>query len=125
MDAPVAAWQEQEKIHLEWLTACPQSIAAHVAEAEFFIQYGWYARGTAFSNEVSEEALRLQKERFALARSVLEKAAVLPNRSPAYGAKLMDLALAQEWTKPEFTVIFEQAKAQEPLYSEHDLAQAR
>ncbi len=125
MDAPEAAWLEQEKGHREWITAYPESIAAHVAQAEFLIQYGWLARGTAFINEVSEEALRLQKERFAMARTVLEKAAALPKRSPAYGAKLMDLALAQEWTKPEFAVIFEEAKALEPQYIKHDLAQAR
>lgn len=118
-------WQDHEKILTEWTKQFPESITAHVAKGNFLTQYAWHARGTSYLNEVSPEALLLMNERFKQARTVLDHAKSLPVKCPGLWASLMNLAPGQSWPKPEFAKVFEEAKAIEPQYFEHDLAQAR
>lgn len=118
-------WQDHEKILTDWLKQFPQSITAHVAQGDFLTQYAWQARGTGYLNEVPPEALQLMDERFKQARTLLDHAGTLPTKCPGLWASLMNLAPGQSWTKAEFAKVFEEAKAIEPQYFEHDLAQAR
>ncbi len=123
--AAETVWQDHEKIHAGWIQQRPQSVTAHVAHGNFLTQFAWHARGTAYLNEVSPEVLHLMDERFKQARANLIHAQTLPTKCPGAWLALMNLAPGQAWTKAEFTKIFEEAKAIEPQYFEHDLAQAR
>jgi hypothetical protein len=124
-DDPESTWALHEQIHKEWREKFPDSITARVAHADFLVKYGWQARGKGYSNEVTEEAWRLLADRLASARTVLEAAKNLPEKCPVLWQVLMEVAIGQSWSKQEFTEMFEDAKATEPQYYPHDLAQAR
>jgi hypothetical protein len=124
-DAPESTWKLHEEIHREWREKFPKSITARVAHADFLVKYGWHARGRGYTNEVTEEAWALLAKRLAEARSILEEAKSLPVKCPVLWQVLMEVAIGQSWSKPEFFQLFEEAKAIEPQYYPHDFVQAR
>jgi hypothetical protein len=124
-DDPESTWAILEQIHQEWREKFPDSITARVAHADFLVKYGWQARGTGYSNEVTEEAWRLLANRLASARKILEEAKSLPVKCPVLWQVLMEVAIGQSWSKQDFAKMFEEAKATELLYFPHDFVQAR
>ena len=66
-------WDAQLE-HLQlWRRMQPDSGAAALMEATFWISYAWYARGTAYAANVPPDALKVARERMAKARTVLEE----------------------------------------------------
>ena len=122
---PESTWQLRQKIHREWREKFPDSVTARVAHADFLVKYGWHARGTGYSNEVTEEAWALLAKRLAEARTILEAAKNLPVKCPVLWEVLMEVAIGQSWSKAEFAKLFEEAKAIEPRYYPQDFVQAR
>jgi hypothetical protein len=122
---PQSTWQLHQKIHREWREKFPNSVTARVAHADFLVKYGWHARGTGYSNEVTEEAWALLAKRLAEARTILEGAKNLPVKCPVLWEVLMEVAIGQSWSKAEFAKLFEEAKAIEPRYYPQDFVQAR
>ncbi len=124
-DEPESMWQLHEQIHQDWEKKFPDSITARVGHADFLTSYAWNARGTGYSNEVTEEGWRLFHERIEAARITLDKAKKLPKKCPVWWQVQMKVALGQSWSKADFAKLFEEAKAFEPQYFPYDLAQAK
>jgi len=124
-DEPESMWQLHAKIHQDWERKFPDSVTARIAHADFLTSYAWHARGTGYANEVTEEGWRLFHERLASARTILDQSKDLPVKCPVWWQVSMKVALGQSWSKAEFAKLFEEAKAFEPAYHLHDLAQAK
>ena len=118
-------WQLHEQIHQGWEKKFPDSITARVAHADFLTSYAWHARGTGYSNEVTEDGWRLFRERLAAARTTLDQSKDLPIKCPAWWQVQMKVALGQSWNKAEFAKLFEEAKTVEPQFFRYDFAQAK
>jgi len=73
-----------------WLIAKPDSIAAHVAMAQLWINYGWKARGCSYIAGVTEEGQRLYVERLTKAGSYLK--GITPTADPHIYIELDELA---------------------------------
>ena len=112
---------EQEWIthlpHLQkWVAAYPKSITARVALGSAYTEYAWSARGSGYSDTVSEEGWRLYRERLVMARKTLEDARQLPEKCPHWYAAMETIAMGQAWEREDFEKVFEEAIAFEPQY---------
>lgn len=99
-----------------WETARPESAAARIARAETYINYADKARGTGYANTVSENGWKLDRERIAVAASILADAAKLKEKCPYWYETMQQVALAQGWDKAQARKLFDQAIAFEPTY---------
>src|SRR5262249_29726166 len=77
----------------KWVADCPKSITAHVALASAYKEYAWSARGTGFSDTVTEEGWHLYHERLMRARKILDDARQLPEQCPHWYATMETIAM--------------------------------
>src|SRR5437868_13509760 len=63
-------WQRHLPLLHKWLELQPQSVTVRVALGEFFVNYGWHARGDGYSYKVTEEGWRQLGTRLAEAERV-------------------------------------------------------
>jgi len=73
-DATDNGWESHLNNLRKWLSHSPDSITAHVALADALLNYAWEARGTGYSNTVTQEGRRLFNERMAMAGEVINDA---------------------------------------------------
>ncbi len=98
-----------------WVTARPNSVTARVALASAYLGYAGDARGTGYSNTVSESGWKLFGQRTAEARRILNEASNLP-RCPEWYLAMMLVAEDQDWDAAEKRALFEEAFKFEPGY---------
>ncbi|MGD1082714.1 MAG: hypothetical protein ABR881_30740 [Candidatus Sulfotelmatobacter sp.] len=114
------ATQKDWKGHIgrlkQWMSARPQSITAHIALAESYVNYGWEARGHGYVDTVSENGWKLFKERSAQGRQILKHASDLPQKCPEWYVAMQDVALAQGWDPSAKQALLEQAIKFDPDY---------
>ena len=65
-------WQEQRKKLEEWLSEIPDSLTARIVLSDWYVSYGWKARGSGEADTVTPEGWRLLRERVAEAERVLK-----------------------------------------------------
>jgi hypothetical protein len=123
-DEPESMWQLHASIHEHWDAAKPRSSTAHVAHADFLVDYAWHARGTGFSDTVTKEGWRLFSERLAKAKELLDKSAEFEPKCPMWWRVHMTVALGQGWSWDDFEKLFQEAKAFEPEFWSYDIAKA-
>jgi hypothetical protein len=99
-----------------WVAAKPNSVTARVALASALRDYAWKARGTGWSDSVTESGAALMSERLAEAWKVLEEAKKLPTKCPVWWETAQMVALAQGWDKKRYFALFNEATALEPSY---------
>jgi hypothetical protein len=99
-----------------WGSARPESVTAQVAFAEAYIEYAFKARGSGYSNSVSEGGWKVFQERVALAASALTQAGKLKEKCPHWYDVMQQVALVQGWDKPQARKLFEEAIVFEPTY---------
>jgi hypothetical protein len=108
------AFNPKRQLLEQWLSAKPQSLSAHIALAQLWLNYAWTSRGDGFADKVSTEQWR------ALA-SGLEKAAsyckTLNDRSDPHAYfVLMDIARGQENPRPVLDELYAAAIQLYPTY---------
>jgi hypothetical protein len=123
-EEPESMWQLHDQIHRDWISAFPQSVTARVAYADFFISYGWQARGSGFADEVKPEAWRLFGERIAAGGRTLAEARQLPEKDPIWWNITLRLARSQGWSKSDYERAVDEAKSFEPHYWGYDVSRA-
>ncbi len=123
-DEPESMWQEHDRIHQEWITAKPLSITARVAYADFLTSYAWQARGSEYSDKVTEKGWALFGERLASARKTLEVAQTFPEKDPMSWRVTLTLALGEGWPKPDYDALVKAATEFEPTFWGYDTARA-
>lgn len=116
---PLHPTEEDWKTHMallqRWMSAKPESITAHIALAESYVNYGADARGHGFADTVSESGWKLLAERTAKAKQILDEASALPAKDPEWYFAMQTVALGN-WEPAARQTLFEQAVKFEPGY---------
>ena len=107
-------WQQHIDKLKQWTIVSPHSVTAHIALAQAYLSYGWKARGSGFATTVSEEGWQQFGGRADLAASELKLAAQSHEKCPYWYLAMMQLALAQGWSKSTTTTLVEQSISFEP-----------
>ena len=115
-----AATEAEWKIHMDgvkvWASVRPESVTAQLALAESYVNYAWFARGSGYSDSVTDEGWKLFQDRVETAQSILLKAARLKEKCPFWYEVMQHVALAQGWDKSLARELMEQAVQFEPDY---------
>jgi hypothetical protein len=109
-------WQSHLEHVQKWMAARPQSITARVALATVYVDYAWAARGTGWSDGVTDNGWRLMRQRLSLAKSILDQASALPAKCPQWYSVMQDVALGQGWDQAQATELLRKAVTFAPDY---------
>jgi hypothetical protein len=116
MHATEEDWSKLLKRLQQWVTARPKSVTARVALASAYLDYANIARGTGYSDTVSESGWKLFGERTAEAKRILDEAAALPTKCPEWYVAMQRVSVNQSWDVTQARVLFENATKFEPEY---------
>ncbi len=111
-----AAWQAHLAKQQRWTTAYPQSITARVAMAETYHGWAWAARGTGYSDTVSDDGWKQMRDREEMARQTLVEASALKAKDPHWYEAMQHVAMGQGWDKAKLRALLDAAMAFEPTY---------
>jgi hypothetical protein len=111
-----AEWSAHIEDLKKWIAAYPESASARIALAEAYLSYAWFARGSGYSNTVSDSSWELFGQRIALAKATLLEAAHLKEKCPYWYEAMQIVALAEGWDKKQVRELFDQATAFDPAY---------
>ena len=117
-------WKQHLKLIESWKESNPDSVTAPIALAESYTQYGWAARGTGYSDDVSNSGWKLFGERAAKAKKILDELAVTGVRDPNWYLTMQLVAQAQGWSKEQTEELLEKAAKFEPGYQYYHRTQA-
>jgi hypothetical protein len=109
-------WATHLKTLNRWVSTRPESITARVVLAEAYTEYAWNARGTGFSDTVSQSGWKLFEQRIDKAKEILEQASKLKSKCPQWYVVMQTVALAEGWNRSKATALLDQAVAFEPDY---------
>ncbi len=109
-------WQTLLASIKKWVTAYPDSATARVALAGTYINYAWAARGTGYSDTVSESSWILFRQLVELGKSTLLDAARLNEKCPYWYDVMQVVALSQGWEEQQARELLNAATAFEPTY---------
>jgi len=87
-----------ERIRI-WRTNAPRSRHAPLAEALYWKNYAWAARGTGFADMVSDKGWQLFRERVARARKILDESKSNTGDNPLWHS--LDISLARDEGRPD------------------------
>src|SRR5260370_40591433 len=117
MPMPGRSTEEDWLTHLQllerWSEQKPESITVPIALAKSYESYGWHARGSGYSDTVSESGRRLFGERLAKAKTILDHAS---NKCPEWYVAMQEVAQGQGWEIDQLNALLERAAAFEPNY---------
>jgi hypothetical protein len=115
---PGHATEQDRRNHLrrlnQWVAARPKSITARVALAESYVSYAWDARGTGYSDTISDSGVKLFHHRLEKAKVILDSASALHNKCPEWYVAMQQVAQGLSWDLPRTTALFEKAAFFEP-----------
>ncbi len=100
----------------KWVAAYPNSATARITLAESYVNRGWAARGSGYSNTVSDSGWNLLREQTELAKSTLLDAARLEEKCPFWYESMQVIARDEGWPKQDMRTLFDEAVAFEPTY---------
>jgi hypothetical protein len=118
-------WQVRRARLDEWLKHNPASVTARISKAAYPVKYGWFARGSGYSNTVSPEAWKLYRERVEEGRRLLEALDAPLREDAGWYDIMLDVALAQGWPHAQFDALFEKAVAKYPDYMPFHFSRAQ
>ena len=111
-----ADWQNHLALIQRWTTTRPRSITAQVALAEAYLGYAWAARGTGYTNTVTDQGWQLFGERAKKAADILKDSATLTPMCPHWYELMQQVAQALGANKDQQRAVFEKAVEFEPLF---------
>ena len=109
-------WTNRIEILKQWKIAMPESITARVALAQAYAGHGWFARGSGYANEVTQQDFETLHERLAMARRELEAARSINVQCPRWYREMLMIAMAESWSHEEFDELYNAAIKAEPNY---------
>jgi len=109
-------WDDHFATIKKWISAFPDSATARIALADSYVNYAWAARGSGYSDTVSESGWNLFGKRVELGKSTLLGAARLKEKCPYWYEAMQKVALAQGWQKQQARELLDEAAAFEPTY---------
>jgi hypothetical protein len=115
-NASESEWRAHLARLSEWKDLMPNSITARIALAKAWVSYGWEARGSETIDKISEDSLQLFQSRVNKGLAELLEAKKLGNRCPQWYEAMLDVGLAQGWSRGKYDQIFEEGFHLEPTY---------
>ena len=115
-NAAPSEWESHFARLDEWKRAMPDSITARVAMASSWVTYAWEVRGTDLANTVSDENVRIFRERIDKAKDELEKSKSLEKKCPEWYSTMLSVAQAEGWSHAKYDEVFEEGFNLEPTY---------
>ncbi len=117
----VLFWQpnDRDAVHeivRDWRARNPRSAAAAIAEARYWSDYGWSARGDGPASSVAPEGWRLLSERLENAQKVLTDSKPYASESPLWGRVQIEVGLGLNWSKAELLRVFQESAARQPYF---------
>jgi hypothetical protein len=109
-------WKLREERLKEWRDRYPKSVTARVALATYPMQYGWFLRGGGYANTVSPEAWSRFGSLVEAARKALDDLDAETKKDPGWFDAMLNVALAQQWSRDRFEALYAQAVRQNPDY---------
>jgi len=117
-------WERHDTIYQAWLDAKPDSVSAHIAYAQYYVNYAWHARGTGYADTVTAEGWRLMKQRLEKAFRLLGEARLLKEKDPFWGSVALTVALGQGWSEQVYADLMKDLHENHPGYWGYDVARA-
>jgi hypothetical protein len=109
-------WQTHLATVKKWVAASPQSATARISLASAYLNYAYAARGSGYSNSVSDSGWQRFYKRTAWAKSTLLEAAQLQEKCPYWYEAMQQVAVDEGWDKQDARALVDQAAAFEPTY---------
>ncbi|HTS38454.1 MAG TPA: hypothetical protein VMH04_22460 [Candidatus Solibacter sp.] len=109
-------WKAHMKLIENWKDSYPKSVTAPIALAESYVSYGWAARGTGYSDDVSQSGWKLFGQRAAKAKQILNDAAVGGVKCPDWYIAMQLVSRAEGWPLEQARDLFLKAAKFEPGY---------
>lgn len=122
--APDSTWKVALAKFDEWKKQYPQSVTPYVAKADALANYAWRARGSGWSNTVSQDGWKKFEERLVLAQKEIDEGAKLEQKCPKLGHIAQRVALGQSMERDQYDKIVSQQIADFPRYTPTYLAQS-
>jgi hypothetical protein len=110
------SWQAHLAKVEKWKQKSPDSITARIVLAESYTAYGWFARGTGFSDTVTDKDRNKLHERLELAYNELLEAKRVKDKCPEWYEAMLFLAMAQDWDADDYDRLLEEAIRFQPDY---------
>jgi len=108
-----ATWKQRVDLLRDWVKARPDSAPARIALGRLLISYGWKARGTGYSDTVSEESWKLFSARLGECKDTL----MACKSRPAEWYTAMQLcALGLDWDATEYNKLVDEGLKKYPTY---------
>ncbi len=115
-DSSNSDWETHILAVKKWVAAYPSSATARIALAQSYLNHGWAARGSGYSNTVPESGWNLLSQGAELAKSTLLDAARLEEKCPYWYESMLVVARIEAWPKRDARALFDAAVAFEPTY---------
>jgi len=115
-DSPNPDWVTRRAKISEWITARPESATARIALANLFNNLAWAARGSGYSNTVSQAGWNMFAQRIQMAKKALLDAAQLKEKCPYWYEVAQNISVAEARDKAEAREVLDHAAAFEPTY---------
>lgn len=109
-----ADWNAEFALLKQWIARKPQSTTARIALAQAYLGYGSKARGSGYADTVTDEGWESYGSRTAQALSTLKEAATLPDKCPYWYEAMMQVAVAQGWSKSRTKALVDESMSFEP-----------
>ena len=98
-------WRNHLRRLNQWVAARPNSITAQVALAKSYVNYAWDARGTGYSDTISDSGVKLFHQRLEKAKVILDGASALHNKCPEWYVVMQQVAQGLSWDLPRSTAL--------------------
>jgi hypothetical protein len=111
-----ADWNAHLAILKRWNSLKPQSTTARIALAQAYLSYGSKARGNGYAETVSDEGWQQYGQRSGVALSTLKEASTLPDKCPYWYEAMMQVAVAEGWSKSRTKALVEESFSFDPSF---------
>lgn len=109
-----ADWAAELTLLKQWTSRKSQSATARIALAQAYLGYGSKARGNGYAETVTNEGWQSYGGRAELALSTLKEAATMPDKCPYWYSAMIQVAVAQGWSKSRTKAIVDELISFEP-----------
>jgi tetratricopeptide (TPR) repeat protein len=104
-------WKARIDLLNEWIKTRPDSATAKIALAVLYTDYAWKARGSGWSNTVSEEGWKLFGERLDQAINILNQ---IKDKPAEWYMPAQACGLGQGWPKDRYNAIVAECQSHYP-----------
>jgi hypothetical protein len=111
-----AVWDTRKGELEKWSESRPTSVTPKVALANFYVAWGWKARGSGWASTVSQQGWKDLGDRIAQANKLLTEAEGCATKDPHVYFSELKVALGAGWSKADMEKAFEKGRSVDRYY---------